>query len=339
LLEQVDDDAYPRLAGTDPDFAAAVDAYLHDYGCRVFHHAIHYPTLMEKPAILLRLVRDRMARGFDSQIIAKKLEEDRAAAMAEAHAAFAKRSAEDRERFEKALESAQQVYPIKEDCEYSTFDVPTALMRYALLELGNRLIRQGWLDSRSDVFFMELEELLAIFREGKDARDLVAHRKAERAWIEAHPGPPSYGVEPQIPFNAYPPEIQLLVKGMLWVRNEYYGFVQPQIGATETVLRGSAASPGRYTGPARVIRNESEFAKLQAGDVLICPITTPSWSVLFPTIGAIVTDAGGILSHPAIIAREYRVPAVVATKNATSLLKDGQTVTVDGSAGTVEIES
>ena len=83
--------------------------------------------------------------------------------------------------------------------------------------------------------------------------------------------------------------------------------------------------------------DESEFGRLRSGDVLVCPITSPAWSVLFPTVGALVTDTGGLLSHPAIIAREYAVPAVVATGNATTLLRDGQTVTVDGAAGRVEV--
>ena len=88
-----------------------------------------------------------------------------------------------------------------------------------------------------------------------------------------------------------------------------------------------------------MVTTESEFDKLQAGDVLVCPSTSPVWSVLFPSVGALVTDTGGILSHPAIIAREYRVPAVVATGNATELLRDDQVVTVDGSAGIVQVRS
>jgi pyruvate,water dikinase len=104
------------------------------------------------------------------------------------------------------------------------------------------------------------------------------------------------------------------------------------------VLDGLAASPGRYTGPARVVMDEFDFGKLRLGDVLVCPVTSPVWSVLFPSIGALVTDAGGLLSHPAIIAREYGVPAVVATGNATALLRDGQAVTVDGTAGRIEVQ-
>jgi rifampicin phosphotransferase len=104
-----------------------------------------------------------------------------------------------------------------------------------------------------------------------------------------------------------------------------------------TLLRGVGASPGSYTGTVRVLISEADFDRLRPGDVLVCPETTPQWSVLFGSVGALVTDTGGMLSHPAIIAREYRVPAVVATGNATRLLTDGQVVRVDGDTGQVEV--
>ena len=124
---------------------------------------------------------------------------------------------------------------------------------------------------------------------------------------------------------------------MWMIESQFATQFSQQAKPTESgVLRAQAASPGQYTGPVRVIMNEAEFSKLQAGDVMVCPTTQPAWSVLFPSVGALVTDSGGILSHPAIIAREYRVPAVVATGNATSTLRDGQMVTVD-SSGSVGI--
>lgn len=107
----------------------------------------------------------------------------------------------------------------------------------------------------------------------------------------------------------------------------------PQDAANE--LRGVPASPGRYSGPVRVVRDETEFAKLRAGDVLVAPTTSPPWSVLFLHAGAVVTDGGGVLSHTAVIAREYGIPAVLATGVATRRLCDGDPVSVDGTTGVV----
>jgi pyruvate,water dikinase len=217
-----------------------------------------------------------------------------------------------------------------------------ALMRYAVLELGRRLAVRRQIAQRDDVFFLESEEVRMALRDRGDRRALVARRKGERAWVESHPGPASYGKDPGPPpsFMALPAEARFVMEAVLWARTrvfaaEHSGHAQ----ADGRVLQGIAASPGVYTGPARVIMNESEFARLQPGDVLVCPMTSPVWSVLFPSVGALVTDTGGILSHPAIIAREYRVPAVVATGNATRVLRDGQTVTVDGNTGSVETTS
>jgi len=80
---------------------------------------------------------------------------------------------------------------------------------------------------------------------------------------------------------------------------------------------------------------EHEFSKIRPGDVVVCPVTSPAWSVVFPSTGALVADMGGILSHPAIIARDHRIPAVVGTGDATGMLSDNQVVTVDGDLGTV----
>ena len=102
-------------------------------------------------------------------------------------------------------------------------------------------------------------------------------------------------------------------------------------------LRGVPGSPGRYTGTVRVIRDQTEFAKLGPGDVLVAPVTSPPWSVLFLQAGAVVTDGGGVPSHSAVIAREYGIPAVLATGQATRRLHDGDLVSVDGTTGTVSI--
>jgi pyruvate,water dikinase len=113
--------------------------------------------------------------------------------------------------------------------------------------------------------------------------------------------------------------------------------VAPGRAMEATQLHGIPASGGTYTGTARVILDESQFGKIRAGDVLVCPTTSAVWSVLFPSVGALVTDVGGALSHPAIIAREYGIPAVVATGRATGLVHDGDSVRVNGVQGVVEV--
>ena len=107
----------------------------------------------------------------------------------------------------------------------------------------------------------------------------------------------------------------------------------------QQIVAGTPAARGSARGPVRIVRDESEFDKLRAGDVLVCECTSPAWSIVFPSLAAVVTDSGGLLSHPAIVAREFGIPAVVATGDATRRLRDGQLVVVDGAAGTVQVVS
>ena len=103
--------------------------------------------------------------------------------------------------------------------------------------------------------------------------------------------------------------------------------------------RALSLLPGQLPRSSPRVLSEDDFDKVRPGDILVSPVTSPVWSVLFGSIGALVTDSGGILSHPAIIAREFGIPAVVATGNGTALLRDGQQATVDGAGGTVTIEA
>nr|WP_272880021.1 PEP-utilizing enzyme [Sulfoacidibacillus ferrooxidans] len=108
---------------------------------------------------------------------------------------------------------------------------------------------------------------------------------------------------------------------------------------TKTFFKGYAASKGSHTGTVRIVNDQEEFSKISHGDVLVCKSTTPPWTVLFSVAGAIVTDAGGILSHAGTVAREYGIPAVLGTKVATRTLRDGDVVTVNGTEGTVVVLS
>ena len=100
-------------------------------------------------------------------------------------------------------------------------------------------------------------------------------------------------------------------------------------------LRGAAGSPGSYTGPARIVRGPHQFDTVRPGDVLVCTSTSPTWTPLFGAVGALVSETGGALSHTAIVAREYGIPAAVMVQRATERIQDGQLVTVIGDSGAV----
>ena len=106
---------------------------------------------------------------------------------------------------------------------------------------------------------------------------------------------------------------------------------------TEDTLRGLAASTGVYEGPARRVSDPSEFGRIVQGDVLVTESTTEAFNILLPLLGAIVTDSGGLLSHAAIVAREYGIPGVVGTREGTERIADGARVRVDGGAGEVTV--
>jgi pyruvate,water dikinase len=104
-----------------------------------------------------------------------------------------------------------------------------------------------------------------------------------------------------------------------------------------TNVTGTPGSPGRASGPARVVHGPDDFGRVQPGDVLVCRFTEPAWTALFGVVAAVVTETGGVLSHAAIVAREYGIPPVLAVPGAKTALRDGETVTVDGSAGRVTV--
>ncbi len=183
------------------------------------------------------------------------------------------------------------------------------LFRPLFLELGRRWTEHGRLDSADDIFYLYLDEVRAVARgERLDARALAVERRAEMAACAG-------ARLPAIIFGDTPPPLE-------------------DAGADR--LHGVATSRGYFRGPARIIRNTGEFARLQKGDVLVIPFSDVGWTPLFARAGAVVAESGGILSHSSIIAREYNIPAVVSVPGALGL-PDGAEVTVDGFTGEITV--
>jgi pyruvate,water dikinase len=337
-IKRADRESVSRLA-EDPEFAAAFDRYQREYAIRALRYELADPVLAETPELTLATLRDQMQRGYDPQQQAEMLAARRAAVVADARRLLADRDEAARTRFERVLERAELAYPVREENEFFTLSVTLAIARITLLEIGRRLTARGVLENRDEVFFLTDEEVLPALA-GQPHHDEVTRRKADRVRAQRRPGPATYGRRPPPPpLAALTPETRRGLETVLWAVEMIFATTRSGQQQSEEVgtIEGIPASPGRYQGRVRRVMAEDEFDKIQDGDVLVCPVTSPVWSVLFSRIGALVTDTGGILSHPAIIAREFGIPAVVATGNATQLLRDGELVTVDGDAGSISV--
>jgi pyruvate,water dikinase len=296
-------------------FLGELRAYLDLWGKRGDKMGISYPSWIEDPSPAITQLKDYVARP-DRDI--------------EARGRLSGYPAAVRERFETALRAAQIATVISEDHNYLIDFQCSYEVRRVLLELGARLAASGALDAQGDVFYLSPDELwvTAAALSAMVQRTVVAERRASIARARLVMAPRTLGTVPDGP----PPDdpVALAV-------GKFFGAPPPP--TTEPgVLRGHPGSPGRAHGPAKVIRSLAEAAKLRPGDVLVAESTAPSWTPLFATVAAVVTDTGGVLSHCAVVAREYGVPAVVGTATATELIRDGQILEVDGDAGLVRID-
>lgn len=307
-------------------FLAMLRSYLEEYGWRSDAFELADPTWVERPVVPLTLLREYLRKGDDADPAAR---EDRARVErerleAEIERRIASHPFEGMFRF--LQEAARQYVPIQEDHNFFIDQMHTALLRRPLVEAGRRLAAAGALSAPEDVFYLTVEELQeALLAPERDRRALAAQRRAAR---EA-----AFDLDPPEWLGSPPPEP--LMRDPLFA--SFYGQAR-RAASTARVLVGVPASPGRVTAPARVVRSLEQADKLEPGDVLVCEMTMPPWTPLFSSVSAVVADTGGVLSHCAIVAREYGVPCVVGVGNGTRVLHDGQRVTVDGSAGTVTVE-
>jgi len=299
--------AHTRLHETQPGrrFLRELAAFLERFGGRSRWHELSLPREVERPELTLASVRLFLERG--------RPPEDRAA----------EREALERDVLARApgladaLAVAKAAYPLKETHTYHV-DYPGLLAtREALLGFGRRLVAEGLLAEPDEVWLLEREELRASLEGDVELGVLVAERRGELERGRAE-GPR--------PFLGAPP-----------AEAERHAALEKFYGRAGEALRGAAASPGRAEGTARVVRDAADLARVGPGDVLVATTTTPAWTPLFPSIAALVTETGGILCHAAVVAREYRIPAVVGAAGATAAIPDGARVRVDGDSGEIAI--
>ena len=215
-----------------------------------------------------------------------------------------------RNAFVERLEKARHFVPMREDTHFY-LSLPMPSERRAALEMGRRLVESGVLAAAEDVFHLRLTELQRI----QDPAQLMAEQRQTLAGNVA---------------KRQQRRAELIDQPLFPDPHE-----TPSIVDDTALLTGIGGSPGIVEGPVRVIMNPQEFDQLQTGEILVAPYTNPAWTPLFLRAAAAIVDTGSAMSHAAIVTREYGLPAVLGTRNATRLLKNGQRVRIDGTKGTV----
>jgi phosphohistidine swiveling domain-containing protein len=308
----------PELAHTDHGrrFVAAWERFLATHGQHCHNELeLASPRWAETPDYILGLVQGYL-RSLDR---ANPLERQRQLAGArEQRADQCRRKLRNpvkRWLFNWSVRRTQKLTRDRENWKYEAVRF-LAVFRRVFLELGERLRHKGVLANRADIFFLELSEVEPVVR-GRadfDIKQRIAQRRAEYEWNNAQTPPP-------VVVGRYDPQKH----------------VASGIDANVKVLRGIAVSPGAVTGKARVITHPNNGQHVEPGEILVAPVTNPAWTPYFLPAAGVVMDMGGVLSHGAIIAREYGLPAVVNVGPASTIIQTGQVIRVDGDRGTVTI--
>ncbi len=252
-------------------------------------------------------------------------------------------SEEEKHAFDQMLAVSHLVFPYVEDHKFYCEHWLTTSFFNKVRDFGRLLTRHGMLEDAEDIFQlthaeinMTLGNLMNSWAAGSKPVNtgywppIIAERRRMLEVMKQWQAPPAIGPMPE---NIEDPALQ-----MLWgiTTETLHSWAAPDV-ENENELKGYAASPGVVEGVARVLRGINDFGDIKEGDILVCPITHPSWSPLFSKIKAAVSDIGGTMSHMAIVAREYGMPAVVGTGQATKRIQSGQRLRVDGDRGVVTI--
>jgi pyruvate,water dikinase len=317
------------LRSRDGETGAAVAGYLDLVGNRLIDgFDIAEPSALEVPDALLRSMRIAVSEEAETASDVEAMTAKIRAAVPAAH----------QKEFDDLLAEARFNYRLRDERGVYSDIWASGIMRRAVLAAGRRVARRGRIASPAHMLEAGFDEMCALVasKDGPSAEEL-AERAAFRAAHTAKDVPSFLGPPAPAPpdLSGLPPAAGRLMRAMGTAIGHL--FASSQTENEESVFYGLAASKGVYEGPARRVAGPSEFGRIAKGDVLITESTSEAFNILLPLLGGIVTDNGGLLSHAAIVAREYGIPGVVGTREATERIADGVRVRVDGDAGEVTV--
>lgn len=317
-----------KLRSLGGETGAAISAYLDLIGNRLIDgFDIAEPTALEMPDALLRAMRIAVSGEAKTHSIDAHLAEVRA-----------KVPAANQSQFDELLGEARLMYRLRDERGVYSDVWASGIMRRAALGAGRRVASRGRIATPHQMLDASLDEMCALVAgNGGPSEDELEKRAKYRATYTAKDVPPFLGPPAPPPPDpaGLPPAVARVMRAIGISLGHLFGSSEAQ--HEEKTLFGLAASKGVYEGPARRISSPSEFNRITKGDVLITASTTEAFNILLPLLGGIVTDNGGLLSHAAIVAREYGIPGVVGTREATERIADGMRVRVDGDSGEVTV--
>ncbi len=324
-------DKLDALRGRDDAIGEATRTWLETVAYRqVAAGDIANPIGIEMPAALTA----QLARALDA--------EEAAPTAVDESGFWAKVPEEHHAALEALLKEARLVYRVRDERSGELDAWCMGLTRRALLEAGARLHRLGRLLDAKHVVDLATDELPALLLRGEGPEpEEVRARTEQRSSLRVDKAPSFLGADsppPPPPAELFTGHAADLLASIITYRALMEDSAPEPAAPKKDVLEGLAASAGSYTGTARICTDPSHFGAVEPGDVLVARATMPSYNVLLPIVGAVVTDRGGALCHAAIVSREYGLPCVVGTRDATRRIEDGDRVTVDGDTGRVVIE-
>jgi pyruvate,water dikinase len=325
ILDEKSEDLYKYVSSSKTpaarNFKTEFDKFIKDYGDRGFTRETYYPRWREAPKyvfdVLKTLVRgDRLDTVNDKEMASgerQRIDRLVEAKMRSQHFGFLKWFI-----FSKILGAARTYIVFRENQRFN-LDRWITRIRSAYLEIGRVLVKKGILDSEGDIFFLhkkEIKGLVSSEYDKNDAKGLLVLLRARRDDFLEHE-------------NTIPPKF-------LHGSSEYNDTTRFTKDSTE--FQGIPASQGTITGLVRVIDKIDFMSSVRQGEILVVPRTDPGWSPVFSKIGGLITETGGILSHGAVIAREYGIPAVTNVTNACRMFRTGQIITINGDNGTITLK-
>src|ERR687896_894515 len=304
-----------------------LESHQQEFGYKaIWAHEFQYQTWKEDPAPILEAVRGYLATDYDYQEAIQAVRDDLEAAKRELVEDVPE--GEGKDSLQDALDLSLRMNPLTPDHHYSLDQGTNARVRLVLIAIGKELVEGGVLDDPEDVMYLRYNELRSVMAGGFDAdhQALISDRRDERE--AAYERRPRDWVGTATEENVAFPYLSL------WGFPEKF-YREPSEKADEVV--GLGASAGVVEGTARVVMSIEESDQVEDGDILVCRMTNPAWVVLFTKVSGLVTDAGGTVSHPAVVSPEFGISAVGGTSDATHKIKTGDRVRVNGSSGVVEI--